>query len=140
METFPSAAEFSSWAGVCPGSNQTADVNHSSRCPKGNRFVRHLLNQATHAAVKKRGSRWHKLFLHFLQKMEYKEAIVAVAHALARTLWKILHTGVRYIEQGERSSPAAEKRRIQKYKQHLRKLGYTVLPPATPQPLAVARP
>ena len=42
-ETFPSAAEFSSWVGVCPGSNVSAEQNHSSRSPKGNRFVRRIL-------------------------------------------------------------------------------------------------
>ena len=36
-EVFASAGEFASWCGVCPGSNVSAEENHSSRCPKGNR-------------------------------------------------------------------------------------------------------
>jgi transposase len=34
--TFPSAAEFSSWVGTCPGKDKSAEQNHSSRSAKGN--------------------------------------------------------------------------------------------------------
>ena len=36
-EAFPSAGELASWCGACPGSDVSAEENHSSRCPKGNR-------------------------------------------------------------------------------------------------------
>ena len=36
-EAFPSAGEFASWCGACPGSAVSAEENYSSRCPKGNR-------------------------------------------------------------------------------------------------------
>jgi hypothetical protein len=42
---FPSAAQFSSRIGVCPGREESAEQNHSSRCAKGNVFwaiVRHI--------------------------------------------------------------------------------------------------
>ena len=51
-ETFDSAGEFSSWAGTCPGSEESAEQNHSLRSPKGNRFAGRILNQETQAAVK----------------------------------------------------------------------------------------
>lgn len=54
-EAFPSPGQFSSWAGICPGSEESDAENKSSRSPKGNRSVRRLLNQAAHAAVKKKG-------------------------------------------------------------------------------------
>ena len=54
-DAFPSAGQFSSWVGTCPGSNVTAEENHSSRSPKGNKFARRLLNQAANAAIKKKG-------------------------------------------------------------------------------------
>jgi transposase len=43
VATFASAGEFSAWAGLCPGSNESAEENKSSRSPKGNRFVRRIL-------------------------------------------------------------------------------------------------
>jgi transposase len=132
-ETFPSAGEFSSWVGVCPGSNVSAEQNSSSRSPKGNRFVRKVLTQAAQAAVRKKGCHFQSVFRRFLPKLGYNGAIWAIAHRLGRLLWKILHDGVRYIEQGTETNPRAKKRRAQKLAQALRKLGYAVtLTPITP--------
>ena len=52
--TFPSAAELTSWVGTCPGKDESAEENHSSRSAKGNKYLRRVLNQAAHAAVKKK--------------------------------------------------------------------------------------
>jgi transposase IS116/IS110/IS902 family protein len=50
--TFPSAKHLASWIGACPGNEESAGVNYSHRCPKANRQMRRLLNQAANAAVK----------------------------------------------------------------------------------------
>ena len=132
-EAFPSAAQFASWAGVCPGSQESAEQNHSSRSPKGNRFVRRILNQAAHAAVKKKGSYFQSLFRRWLPALKYQGAIGAIAHRLGRLVWKILHDRVHYSEQGQETNPKAKKRRTQKMVQALRKLGYQVtLTPISP--------
>jgi transposase len=132
---FPSAAAFASWVGVCPGIEESAEKNKSPRSAKGNRYVRRLLNQAAHAAVKKKGSHFQSLFRRFLPRLAYNGAIWAIAHRLARLIWKILSEGVHYIEQGEETNPKAKKRRAQKMLQALRKLGYTVtLTPAASAP------
>src|SRR6202040_3374529 len=47
--TFPSAAELTSWVGTCPGKDESAEQNHSSRSAKGNKYLRRVLNQAAHA-------------------------------------------------------------------------------------------
>jgi transposase len=125
-EAFNSAGEFASWTGTCPGSDVSAEENHSSRCPKGNRYVRRILSEAAHAAVKKKGSHFQNVFRRFLPKLGYNAAIWVVAHRLARLTWKILHDGVSYIEQGEETNPRAKKRRAQKLAKALRNLGYTV--------------
>jgi transposase len=135
-EAFPSAGEFASWAGACPGSQVSAEENHSSQCPKGNRYVRRILSEAAHAAVKKQGSHFQRLFRRFLPRLGYTGAIWVVAHRLARLVWKILHCGISYVEQGQDTNPRARKRRAQKLAQALRKLGYTVtLTEINPQPL-----
>jgi transposase len=110
-ESFPSAAQFSSWVGTCPGTEQSAEQNHSSRSPKGNRFVRRILNQAAQAAVKKQGCHFQSIFRRLLPKLGYNGAIWAVAHRLGRLVWKVLHDGVSYVEQGAETSPEANKRR-----------------------------
>lgn len=125
-EAFPSASQFSSWVGVCPGSNVSAEQNQSSRSAKGNRFVRVILTQAAQSAVAKKGCHFQSVFHRLLPRLGYNGAIWAIAHRLARLVWKILHDGVRYIEQGTDPSPEAKERRARKLALALRKLGYAV--------------
>ncbi len=135
-EAFPSPAQFCSWIGTCPGSEESAEQNHSSRSPKGNRFMRRILTQAAQAAVKKKGCHFQAVFRRLLPRLGYKGAIWAIAHRLGRLVWKILHDGVTYVEQGQETNPKANKRRAQKLAQALRKLGYQVsLTPINPEPL-----
>ncbi len=130
---FPSAAQFASWVGTIPGSEESAEKNHSSRSPKGNKFLRRILTQAAQAAVRKKGCHFQNVFRRLMPGLGYKGAIWAIAHRLCRLVWKILHDGVSYIEQGAETTPQAKKRRAQKLTQALRKLGYqvtlTLMPP-----------
>jgi transposase len=124
--TFPSAAELTSWVGTCPGKDESAEENHSSRSAKGNKYLRRVLNQAAHAAVAKKGSHFQAVFRRLLPRLGYQSAIWAVAHRLCRLVWKILHEGVRFIEQGAEVGPRAKKKRAQMLARALRKLGYEV--------------
>jgi hypothetical protein len=107
--TFPSAAELTSWVGTCPGQEESAEQNHSSRSAKGNKYLRRVLNQAAHAAVAKKGSYFQMLFRRLLPRLGYQSAVWAIAHRLCRLVWKILHEGVRYIEQGGEADPRTKK-------------------------------
>lgn len=133
--TFDSAAELASWVGVCPGRNESAEHNRSGRCAKGNSYLRRILNQAAHAAVRTKGSFFEGMFRRLLPRLGFNKAICAVAHRLCRLVWKILHEGVRYIEFGDRGSPQTQHRRLQRMVRQLRTFGYNVEPPPT-QPLS----
>jgi len=124
--TFCSAAELTSWVGTCPGKQESAEQNHSSRSAKGNKYLRRVLNQAAHAAVAKKGSHFQVVFRRLLPRLGYQSAIWAVAHRLCRVVWKILHEGVRFIEQGREVGPREKKQRAQMLARALRKLGYEV--------------
>lgn len=124
--TFASAAELTSWVGTCPGKDESAEQNHSSRSAKGNKYLRRVLNQAAHAAVVKKGSHFQAVFRRLLPRLGYQSAIWAVAHRLCRLVWKILHDGVRFIEQGHEVTPQEKKKRAQLLARALRKLGYEV--------------
>jgi transposase len=124
--TFPSAAELTSWVGTCPGKDESAEENHSSRSAKGNKYLRRVLNQAAHAAVRKNGSHFQAVFRRLLPRLGYQSAIWAIAHRLCRVVWKILHEGVRFIEQGIEPDPKAKKKRARMLARALRKLGYDV--------------
>jgi transposase len=122
--TFPTARQFSSWVGACPGRHESAGENASGRCPKGNRFLRRVLCQAAQAAVRTKNSSFQALFYRLLPRLGYQKTIWAVVRHLTLVIWKILHEGVRYQERGEPSSPQAIQRRAQRLLQQLRRLGY----------------
>jgi len=124
--TFSSPEELCHWVGTCPGQDESAEQNQSSRSPKGNKYLRRLLNQAAHAAVKTKGSHLQAVFRRLLPKLGYKGAIWAIAHRLCRLAWIILHRGVEFIEHGEHPNPRARKHRAQSLTRALRRLGYEV--------------
>lgn len=76
--------------------------------------------------MKKKGSYFQAVFRRLLPRLGYKAAIWAIAHRLCRVVWKILHEGVRFIEQGNESDPTVRKHRAQRLARALRKLGYNV--------------
>jgi len=130
--TFPSEKHLASWIGVCPGEQESAGVSASNRSPKGNRFMRRLLNQCAHAAVKVKGSIFEIVFRRLLPRLGFKQAIWAIAHRLARLIWKILHQGVRYEERGPAVNQKSRSARTAKMIKELKSLGYRVEPTQNP--------
>lgn len=124
--TFDSAAQFTSWAGTCPGKQVSAEQNKSSRSAKGNKYLRRVLTEVAQAAVKAKGSHWQIVFRRLLPRLGYKQALWAVVHRLCRLVWKILHDGVHYIEQGLHRDAKAARQRAQTLARALRRLGYNV--------------
>jgi transposase len=123
---FETPARMASWGGFCPGTEESAGENRNSRCPKGNKYLRRVLNQAAQAAVKKKGSHLQAVFRRLLPRLGYKQALWAIARRLCVIIWKILHDGVRYIEYGEAPNPSAARLRVQRMLRALRRLGYAV--------------
>ena len=124
--TFPSSKHLASWMGACPGNEESAGVNYSHRCPKGNRQMRRVLNQAANAAVKAKGSIFAIVYRRLVPRLGHAQAIGAISHRLCRLIWKILHQGVRYEERGPAVSEQAKKARARKMIRELRTLGYRV--------------
>jgi hypothetical protein len=100
---------------------------------KANKYLRRILNQAAHAAVKKKGSHFQSVFRRLLPRLGCKGAIWAIAHRLCRLVWEILHDGVVDVEHGAEPHPGAKRQRVQTLVRTLRKLGYDVdLKPTAP--------
>lgn len=97
---FPSAEQFASWVGVCPGSNESAGINYSHRSAKGNRFLRRLLCQVAWGAIHTKETFFAGLFARLKPRVEGKGAAWAVAHRVGKVIWLILHNGVEYEEKG----------------------------------------
>jgi transposase len=122
---FPAPEKLASWVGVCPGTQQSAEVSYSHRSAKGNPMLRRLLTQCAWAAVKVKGSIFEQKFRTLLPRLGAKPAIWAIAHRLLRVIWKVLHDKVPYIERGI-LDPEALQRRRKRYVRQLRKLGFAV--------------
>jgi len=124
--TFPSPKHLASWMGACPGTEESAGVNYSHRCPKGNRQMRRVLNQAANAAVKAKGTIFAIVYRRLVPRLGHAQAIGAIAHRLCRLIWKILHQRIRYEERGPAVSNEAKQARARKMIRELRSLGYRV--------------
>lgn len=124
--SFDSAKQLCSWVGVCPGDEESAGQQHSTRSPKGNRHMRRLLNQAAQSAAKVKGSIFEIVFHRLLPRMGYQKAIWAIAHRLCRLLWLILHKGVRYEERGPAVTARSKRTRTARMIRELKKLGYRI--------------
>jgi transposase len=124
--TFASPQQLSSWVGCCPGREESADVSHSNRSPKGNRQMRRVLMQVAQAAVQTKGSVFEALFRRLVGRKGHNRAMWAVVHRLCRLTWKILHQALRYEERGPLPDPRLISKRRKKLVRQLRAMGYEV--------------
>jgi len=100
MSCFPSHGHAASWAGLCPGNNESAGKRKSGRTRKGNQWLRRHLIEASWAAVKKRGTYLSALYYRLVPRRGKKKAIIAVAHAILVMIYHILKDRVPYHELG----------------------------------------
>jgi transposase len=107
--TFPSPKHLASWVGACPGTEESAGKNYSHRCPKDNRQMRRVLNQAANAAVKAQGTIFAIVNRRLVPRLGHAQAIGAITHRLCRLIWKILHQAGRYEERGPAVSEKAKR-------------------------------
>ncbi|RQW90557.1 MAG: IS110 family transposase [Geobacter sp.] len=100
MSVFPSEHHLSSWAGVCPGSNESAGKRKSGKTTKGNRWLRSALVQAAWAATRKKDSYFQAQYRRLAARRGKKRAILAVAHSLLVVIYHMLKTGSTYQDLG----------------------------------------
>jgi transposase len=134
---FPSPQQLSSWVGVCPGREESAEVSKNNHSPKGNRMMRRVLSQVANAAVNAKGSVFQNVYRKLVPRLGHNKTIWAVAHRLCRLAWKILYQGVRYIELGNRPNPKAVQNRAKRLLRELRSLGYQVQVESPPLSVSV---
>jgi len=123
MRQFPSERHLASWAGVCPGNNESAGKKKSARPNRGNRYLKAALVQPAWNAARKKDCFLKDKFWRLTSKHNHKKqpAVVAVAHTLLMLIYRVLKTGEPY---RERADLALEpKRKEQIIRHHLKRLG-----------------
>jgi len=93
---FGSCHQLASWAGICPGNNESAGKRKSGRTRKGNRWLRATLAQTALAGVAKKNSAFRDRYHRLKPRRGPQRAATAVAHAQLIALYWALRNGEPY--------------------------------------------
>jgi transposase len=134
MSQFPSDKNLSSWAGMCPGNNESAGKRKSGKTTKGSRYLRTALVEAAWAASRTKNTYLSAQYRRFVKRMGKKKALVAVGHSILVIAYHVLNNKRTYQELGGDyfDKRYAEKRRTRLIKQ-LQSLGLKVTVEELPQ-------
>jgi transposase len=127
MKVFGSVSQLASWAGVCPGNNESAGKRKSSRIPKGNVYLKTALVEAANAAARAKGTYLRDKFFRLKARRGYKRATVAVAHKILVATYHMLSHQVSYNELGDLYLDKLNQHHVTRnLVRRLERLGYTV--------------
>lgn len=116
MSAFPTVRHLTSWAGMCPGCDESAGKRRNPRTNPTNRYVRAALCEAAWAASRTKSTFFSARYHRLVRRMPKKKALVALGRTLLVVIFKVLATRQPYRELGgdffERQNPQATQRRL----------------------------
>lgn len=127
MTVFPTAAHLASWAGVCPGSNESAGRVKSTRTRPGNRHLKGALGIAAMSTARHKGTYFATKYHKIAARRGPIKAIVAIEHTMLIAAWHIMSTGEVFKELGPdyNTHRTPEKQKARAIRE-LERQGYTV--------------
>lgn len=141
MTRFPSATHLASWAGICPGNDQSGGKRRRGRSRQGKRWLKTALAEAGFAAGHGKTTALAARYRRISRRRGRKRASLAVGHAILEIVYQLLTRGQDYQELGadyfqSRSGQTREQRLVRE----LERLGNTVTltPRAAPAPDTLA--
>jgi transposase len=128
MSRFPSAAHLASWAGMCPGNNESAGKHRSGKTRKGSRWLRIALVEAAQAAARTKNTYLAAQYGRIKGRRGHNKAIVAVAHSILVIAYQLLTREQPYTDLGadyfvKRQQSDAYRNRLVR---QLERMGYDV--------------
>ena len=128
MSVFPTPEQLASWAGVAPGTHESAGKRHAAASMNGNRWLGRALIEAARAAARTKGTFLSARYRRLVARRGPNKAAVAIAHTIVVIAWHILTTGEPYRELGDdyytrREDPERQARRLTR---QLKTLGFNV--------------
>ena len=136
MARFPTAGQLASWAGMCPGNNQSGAKTRSAPARPGDPWLKAALGQIAIAASRTKGTYLAARFRRVASRRGKKRAMVAAGHSVLIAIWAMLTHDVAYHDLGgdyftERLDPKAKARQARRLLDQLSQLGYeAILQPA----------
>lgn len=100
MTAFDTAGHLASWAGVCPGQNESAGKMHSSHTTHGNNYLKGALGVAALAASRSKGTFLAARYRRLVARRGKPRAIVALEHSILSAIWSMLRNGEAYEDLG----------------------------------------
>jgi len=127
MDQFPTAHHLASWAGLCPGNNESAGKRLSGKTRNGNKWLRRTVCQAAWAVTRKKDCYLASQFRRIAARRGMKRAVMAVGHSMLVIAYTMLKTNRTYAELGGSYLEQINKDQLQRYYvKRLQRLGLTV--------------
>ena len=128
MGHFKTHRHLASWAGVCPGNNESAGKKMSSRTTRGNKYLKTTLVEAAWSATRSKINPLLAIKYRAIKaRRGGKKAAVAIGHKILTAAYHILRDNVDYRPHAQ-SMEIAEKRkqeRIKRLEKQLKNLKLT---------------
>ncbi len=100
MSQFPCADALASWAGICPGSHESAGKRKKGTTNRANRWLRRALVQAAWAASHTKNTYLSAQFRRLAARRGRKRALVAVGHSILVSVYYMMSRGAKYSDLG----------------------------------------
>lgn len=128
MSPFPTHQNMTSWAGMCPGNEESAGKRRKRRITPGNRWLKRSFVQAAWAASHTKNSYLASQYRRLVGRRGKKRALIAVGHSLLVIVYHLLKDGTRYADLGGDFFDRLQPQRLTRYYlKRLEKLGHKVI-------------
>ena len=127
MTAFPTAKHLASWAGMCPGNDESAGKRRSGKTRKGSKWLSQTLVECAKSANRSKNTYLAAQYARLRARRGPNKATIAVCHSILTAVWHMLSTGETYADPGgdffARRDPERTRKRLVG---QLERLGYTV--------------
>jgi transposase len=101
LEDFSNAAALCSWAGLCPGNNESAGKRRNTKSPVRRHHLRTILVEAGWSAIRVKGSFYKSKYHALKTRMGPKKAVMAIAHKILKAVYHVIKHGEDFKDLGE---------------------------------------